>query len=379
MKCQTERISPANLEVEEAILGAALICSKAAKTICEEAAEDHFYSDKHRLIFTAIKTLQDNRRPVDLVILTDYLKQQKNLESVGGAGYLSRLLERCPTTANLQAHISILKDKAARRATIKECANAINDSYGEKPTADILADLHRTATNLITECSEKDYLSGKDLALVIEQDINDKATSGVSCTGISTGFTGLDDLIGGFDKGQLITVGGVTGGGKTTVMLDFAHSIAIKNRNCAVYFSVEMGVKEIGYKLLPKITGMEAQKVKRATLTEEETQKLEYGIVTLRDSPILIDDTPNIRLIQLAAKLRRLKAREGVKIAFVDYLQIVRNQQKGQSRFEEVASLALGLKGLARELDLPIVVGAQINRDYKQRQDKRPMVDDIRE
>lgn len=374
-----DRLPPYNLEAEEAVLGAALIDPHATKTVCEEVVEDHFYDGKNKKIFGALKELTSIKKPVDLIILTDYLKQQNYLESAGGAAYLSQLVEKTTTAANLRAHISILKDKATRRALIQECQASLRDSYGEEETIDIIAGLHQKTDQLAAECTEKDYLTGRDLAKIVGDDIKDRITNGIRCSGLSTGFDDLDLLIGGFDAGQLITIGGVTGGGKTTVMLDLANSIAVKNHNCVVYFSVEMAAKEIGYKFLPKITGIDAQKIKTATLDEEEIQKVRLAIETLQNTPLLIDDTPNIKFTQLAGKLRRLLAREGVKIAFVDYVQIVRNPQKGQSRFEEVASLALGFKGLARELGIPIVIGAQINRDYKQRQDKRPMVDDIRE
>jgi replicative DNA helicase len=377
---QLAKLPPQNLEAEQSVLGAILIDNNALPRCLEILDPEDFYKLSHRKIFFAMTDLFDKNEPIDLITLTDQLKKNDELEAVGGIAYLSLMVNMVPTAANVKYHSHIVREKALLRGLVQSANEIASKVYEDNLDAEDLVDYAERSIFKISDKRVKaSFVSLKEVIRdsfeMIEQLYDKKET----VTGVSSGFRDLDDLTTGFQKGDLIIVGGRPSMGKTAFALNIAQHVGVELREPVAIFSLEMAREQLAIRMLCAEAMVNSNSIRKGFIKKEDWHKLTSAASNLTGAPIFIDDTSGITVLELRAKARRLKIEHGLSLVIVDYLQLMRGKGSFERREQEISDISRSLKGLAKELSVPVIAVSQLNRSVEQRRPPTPILADLRE
>lgn len=375
-----ERIPPHNEEAERSVLGAAMLNKEVLFDILEEVKEDDFYNESHKEIFRAIWELYRKNSAVDMLTVCEELKSRQSLDMVGGRAYIATLTAEVPSTANGREYAKIIAEKAIMRQMIRTAEDITEKGYESKMAAREILDYAESGIFQIAQMRQKnDYTKIQDVLLENLKIIDAAAQNKDKITGIPTGFHDLDEKTSGLQRSDLIIVAARPGMGKTAFVLNIAQQSAVKHGTSAIIFSLEMSKEQLGQRLLAMQARVEMQKLKQGDLDRKDWDRVSLGVDELNNSKIVIDDTPGISLMEMRNKCRRLKAEQGLDLIVVDYLQLMTFEGKTDNRQQEISALSRNMKLLAREMNCPVILLSQLSRAPELRQDKRPMLSDLRE
>ena len=375
-----ERIPPHNEEAERSVLGAAMLNKEVLFDIVEEVKEDDFYNESHKEIFRAIWELYRKNSAVDMLTVCEELKSRQSLDMVGGRAYIATLTAEVPATANGREYAKIIAEKAVMRQMIRTAEDITEKGYQSKMAAREILDYAESGIFQIAQRRQKnDYTKIQDVLLENLKIIDAAAQNKDKITGIPTGFHDLDEKTSGLQRSDLIIVAARPGMGKTAFALNIAQQSAVKHGTSAIIFSLEMSKEQLGQRLLAMQARVEMQKLKQGDLDRKDWDRVSLGVDELNNSKIVIDDTPGISLMEMRNKCRRLKAEQGLDLIVVDYLQLMTFEGRTDNRQQEISALSRNMKLLAREMNCPVILLSQLSRAPELRQDKRPMLSDLRE
>lgn len=380
-----ERSIPQSREAEACVLGAMLMDREAIGQAIELLHEKCFYSEAHCRLFSAVVRLYEKAVDADPVTLAEQLKKDGALEDIGGVPFIFEIANSVATAANVVHHARIVREKYMLRRLIESCTRIIQDSYQPVEDVDKMIDAAEEKIFQIQDFRLKEGFS--PIRPIIHDIINDieyRAHNKIDMTGIPSGFRDLDEVTVGFQKSDLIIVAGRPGMGKTSFCLNVALNLALGSRAHpdpvpVAVFSLEMSKQQLVQRLLSSIAQVTVGKMRTAKLTDLEWHNLNQAANRLFDAPIFIDDTPEISVLEIRAKARRLKKTENIGLLMVDYLQLVNSIGRAESRQQEISTISRSLKGLAKELDMPVMALSQLSRAVEGRQDRRPQLADLRE
>lgn len=380
MGSQEVKIPPQNLEAEKSVLGAMLIDEEAIGLALEVLDESWFYDAAHRCIYAAILDLYNNRKNVDLITLSDKLKSEGHLESIGGQTYLSRLIDLVPTAANIEHYSNIVKEKGILRLLISNATKIVHDAYEAK--ADV-AEVVDSAEKLIFEISDLKHRQHsvhiKELVKDTIEKIDTLYQRKEHVTGLATGFSEFDRMTSGLQPSDLIIVAGRPSMGKSALAASMIEHVGIDLKKPVAFFSLEMSKEQLVQRMLCSQARVDAHKVRSGYLSPSDWPKLTSAAGRLSSSAIFIDDTPAISSLELRAKARRLKSHHDIQLIVLDYLQLMRGNTKTDNRQQEISEISRSIKALARELSIPVIALSQLSRAVESRQDHRPQLSDLRE
>ncbi|HOR31988.1 MAG TPA: replicative DNA helicase, partial [Syntrophales bacterium] len=374
------KVPPQNLEAEQSVLGGILLENGALNPVLEIMAGSDFYSDAHRKIFGGILELSDRNQPVDLITLSNHLRDKKQLDAVGGVVYLSQLVDNVPSAANIGHYARIVKEKSVLRNLIGTATEILNRTYGAGADVDSVLD---EAEHAIFEISQnkikpsfyplKDII--KDSFRTIERLYERKEL----ITGVATGFTKLDEMTSGLQRSDLVIIAGRPSMGKTAFALNIAQYCSVEDGVPVAVFSLEMAKEQLAMRMLSSEARVDSQKIRKGFLGEADWPKLTTAAGRLSEARLFIDDTPSISVLEMKAKSRRLKAEHGLGLIVLDYLQLMKGSDYADTREQEISEISRSLKGLAKELNVPVVALSQLNRKVEDRTSRRPQMADLRE
>ncbi|GAB3849516.1 replicative DNA helicase [Nesterenkonia populi] len=374
------RIPPQDVVAEQSVLGGMLLDKDAIADVVEILRGTDFYRPAHEMIYEAVIDLYGRGEPADVVTVNDELSKKQQLQRVGGPTYLHNIAQTVPTSANASFYAEIVRERAMLRRLVEAGTKIVQlghtaDGEVEAIVNEAQAEIYSVAENR----QSADYVSLSDVLAPTIDEIETNAAHDGSLTGIPTGFRELDELTHGFHGGQMIVVAARPAMGKSTLALDFARSAAVNNHMPTAFFSLEMGRTEIASRLLSAESRVLFGDLRKGNLKDEDWEKISQAVDKLDNVPLYIDDSPNMSLMEIRAKCRRLKQRNGLKFVVLDYLQLLSSGKRVESRQQEVSEFSRTLKLLAKEIDVPIVALSQLNRGSEQRPDKKPQVSDLRE
>ena len=374
------RTMPHDDVAEQSVLGGMLLSKDAIADVVESLRASDFYKPAHETIYEAILSLYGHGSPADAITVADELKKRGELTRVGGASYIHTLIASVPTAANAQYYAEIVKEHAIMRRLIEAGTKIAQLGYANETEVDTLVDQAQAEIYAVTDGNAKeDYVSFSDALeeTINEIDANSNRPDGVY--GVPTDFIEFDELTGGLHGGQMIVIAARPGVGKSTLALDIARSASIHHQMTTVFFSLEMSRTELAMRILSAEGKISMGRLKKGDLDTEGWTNLATLQGRIDSAPLFIDDSPNMTLMEIRAKCRRLKQRNDLKLVVLDYLQLMSSGKKVESRQQEVSEFSRSLKLLAKELDVPVIALSQLNRGSEQRTDKRPMVSDLRE
>ena len=374
------RTMPHDDVAEQSVLGGMLLSKDAIADVVESLRASDFYKPAHETIYEAILSLYGHGSPADAITVADELKKRGELARVGGASYIHTLIASVPTAANAQYYAEIVKEHAIMRRLIEAGTKIAQLGYANETEVDTLVDQAQAEIYAVTDGNAKeDYVSFSEALeeTINEIDANSNRPDGVY--GVPTDFIEFDELTGGLHGGQMIVIAARPGVGKSTLALDIARSAAIHHQMTTVFFSLEMSRTELAMRILSAEGKISMGRLKKGDLDTEGWTNLATLQGRIDSAPLFIDDSPNMTLMEIRAKCRRLKQRNDLKLVVLDYLQLMSSGKKVESRQQEVSEFSRSLKLLAKELDVPVIALSQLNRGSEQRTDKRPMVSDLRE
>lgn len=377
----TDRLPPQNLEAEMAVLGAMLLERDAIGIAVEKVYSENFYSDIHKKLFTYIVSLYDENKPVDILTLTERLKNQNELEAVGGASYIASILNSVPTAANIEYYIGIVQEKSVLRRLIDVSSEVIAQCY-ESPgdVSEILDIAERRIFDISQHRIEDGVTSFRELVKNSVEMVERLYQHKRLVTGIATGFSDFDKMSSGLQPSDFIVFAARPSMGKTSLALNIAEHVAVEEKLPVAIFSLEMSKPQLVLRLLCAYSKVNIHRVRTGFLGESDFPRIVAGAGRLSSAPIFIDDTPGISIMELRAKARRLKAKHDIKLIIVDYLQLMPStSRRAENRQQDIADISRAFKSLARELNIPVLVISQLNRAVEGRQDHRPQLSDLRE
>lgn len=376
-----DRVPPQSVEAEQAVLGALLLDREAIHRALEVLERNSFYRVSHRQIFAVVLALYERDDVVDLVTVAEELQRNGELEAVGGPVYLQTLVSSVATVANVVYHARIVQEKALLRQLIQTAAEVTHSAYEGGDSSEEILDRAEQAIFRISESRLRQSFVPVDQVLRDTFERIEKLHERKHhVTGVETGFMDLDVKTAGFQPGDFVVIAGRPGMGKTSFMLNVAQHAAIKNKVPVALFSLEMSKEQLVLRLLCSEARVSGHKVRTGFLGESDWPRLTSSAGRLSEAPIYIDDTPTLTVLEMRAKSRRLKAETSLGMIVVDYLQLVRSSQQMENRQQEISHISRSLKALARELELPVVVGSQLSRAVESRGgEKRPQLSDLRE
>jgi len=375
-----DKVPPQNLEAEMAVLGSMLMDEDAISVATEILTTDSFYKDTHRKVFESILGLYNSNKAVDLITLADELKRQGALDQVGGASFLTSLANSVPTAANINHYVSIVKEKSILRTLISNSTKVISMCYETEGNIDEVVD---NAERLVFEVSDRKshgtYIHLKEIVKDSIETIDRLYQKKEHVTGVPTGYIDFDIKTAGLQPSDLIIVAGRPSMGKSALALGIAEYAGVVEGIPTAMFSLEMSKEQLVQRMLCSHAKVDAHKVRTGYLATSDWPKLTAAAGKLSESPIFIDDTPAISIMELRAKARRLKAHHDIKLIILDYLQLMRGSSGIESRQQEISEISRSLKALARELRVPVIGISQLSRAVESRTDHRPQLSDLRE
>jgi replicative DNA helicase len=373
------RTMPESLEAEAAVLGSMILDPECIGQVVQQVTTGAFYRIEHQMIFDAIVSLWEKKNEkFDLLLLRDELKNRSQLEETGGAEYLVKIAESVPSSANVEQYLQIVKDKQMMRELISAAGEVLTEAF---ETAGEAAEKLDRAEQKIFNVTQKKItgsaVSIKELLTEAFEAIDRR--EGHHITGLPTSFAELDDLTCGLQNGEMIVIAGRPSMGKTSFAMNIAEHIGADNNIPVAFFSLEMSKQQLAERMLCSRAMMDSQIVRKGMINDTQYQELVHAASELSEKPIYVDDTPGITPLELRGKARRLRSRYGIKCIFIDYLQLMSQGGKVESRQQEVSEISRYLKALARELEVPVIVLSQLNRSPEGREGHRPRMSDLRE
>lgn len=373
-------VPPQNLEAEEAVLGSILLEQDSIISVMEFLVPDDFYRVAHQLIFAAMIELNQNSEAIDPITVSEKLRQKNKIDNVGGEAGIIELLDKVPTAANVEFYTQIVLEKSTRRKLIKTSTNIVKNAYQEDETiANVLDTAERDILSVSEGRNKAGFIPIRDVLHDAYESLEERSKNNGEVTGIATGYIGLDRMTSGLHADELIILAARPSVGKTAFVLNIAKNVAVNLNETVAIFSLEMGAESLVERIICSHASINAGHLKTGKLTDEEYTQYFVATGVLAEAPIYIDDTPGIRVSEIRAKCRRLKQeRNNLGLVVIDYLQLIEGNGK-ESRQQEVSEISRNLKKLAKELKVPVIALSQLSRGVEQRQDKRPIMSDIRE
>lgn len=375
-------VPPQNLEAEQAVLGSLLIDKDAIVKIADILRPEDFYQEKHEIIYRAMQDIYEARDPIDLVTLTNKLEKEKKIENVGGASYLSELLSIVPTASHVVSYAKVVQEKATLRRLIKAANDIMALGYQEdKNLSDLLDRAEQSVFTVSQKYLKEKFIPLKDVLTDAFDRIDLLHKDKSQLRGIPTGFKGLDKLLAGLQPSDLVIIAARPSMGKSSLALNMAQHIATKEKSSVGFFSLEMSKEQLVDRMLCTEAGIDLWKLRTGNLDDDDFPKLGHAMGSLSDAPLFIDDAANANVMEIRTKARRLQAEHGLDLIIIDYLQLMEGTNGGgtDNRVQEVSEISRGLKGIARELDVPVIALSQLSRAVEQRQPKIPQLADLRE
>ena len=377
-----KRILPHSTEAEQSVIGAVLLDQEAIITASEILVAEDFYNPQFRTLYNAMISLYQEGRPADLVTLQNKLKEQEVPAELCSVEFISGIISSVPTSANIRYYADIVKEKSVLRRLIRVSESITNDCYQDTENLDqLLEETEKQIFDVVQNRSTSDFVPIRQVALETLESIQNAAKTVGAVTGISTGFYDLDARTAGLQKSDLILIAARPSMGKTAFVLNIAETVAIKNNISTAIFSLEMSRVQLAKRLISMNSKVDSQHIRVGNLADEEWGKLTESTILLGESSLVIDDTPGISIAQLRSKCRKLKLENNLGLVIIDYLQLMTGSvgKSQESRQQEISEISRSLKGLARELNVPVVALSQLSRAVESRNDKRPMLSDLRE
>lgn len=377
-----KRILPHSTEAEQSVIGAMLLDQEAIITASEILVAEDFYNPQFKTLYHAMITLYQEGKPADLVTLQNKLKEQEVPAELCSVEFISGIISSVPTSANIKYYAYIVKEKAVLRRLIRVSESITNECYQDTENLDqLLEQTEKQIFDVVQNRSTSDFVPIRQVALETLESIQNAAKTVGAVTGISTGFYDLDARTAGLQKSDLILIAARPSMGKTAFVLNIAETVAIKNNVSTAIFSLEMSRVQLAKRLISMNSKVDSQHIRVGNLADEEWGKLTESTILLGESPLVIDDTPGISIAQLRSKCRKLKLENNLGLVIIDYLQLMSGSgsRKNESRQQEISDISRSLKALAREIDCPVIALSQLSRAVESREDKRPMLSDLRE
>lgn len=375
------KVPPHDVEAEQAILGSMLTDKDAVISSIETLQEDSFYREDNKTIFAAMLSLYSKNEPIDIITVKAELVETGNFERVGGIEYLASLPDKVPTTANVEKYIKIVDEKFMLRNLVQSANQLIALGYDETEDVDkILDKAEKEIFDLTQKKSTTGYSSIKDVLVESFAELEKLYNQKGHITGVSTGFSDLDYKTSGFHGSELIILAARPAMGKSAFAINIATNAAVQNKVPVAIFNLEMSKEQIGNRILCSEAMVDSNKIKTGQIEDQDWMKLASTLGILSDAPIYIDDTPGISVMEIRAKCRKLKMEKNIGLIVIDYLQLIQGSgKKNSSRENEISEISRSLKILAKELDVPVIALSQLSRGAEKRDDKRPMLSDLRE
>lgn len=377
-----DRVPPQNIEAEQAVIGAILIHGDALITAMERITSDDFYRGSHQRIFEAIVELAEAQEPIDLITLTALLQNKQQLEEIGGVTYLSELANSVPTAANIDYYAAIVEEKSMLRRLIRTATQIVSDGYANEDNVGMmLSDAEKKILEISQRRSSTGFVVIRDVLMEVFEKVEQLYSNKGGSTGIPSGFIDLDKMTSGFQRSDLIILAARPSVGKTAFALNVAQNVGVRAKETVAIFSLEMGAAQLVQRMVCAEANVDANRMRTGNLEGDDWEKLTMAIGALSEANVYIDDTPTITVADIRAKCRRLQQEKGLGMILIDYLQLIagRGGKGGDNRQQEVSEISRTLKQIARELNVPVIALSQLSRGVEQRQDKRPMMSDLRE
>ena len=377
-----DRVMPHNLEAEQSVLGSMFLSKYAAEKCMESLQKELFYSEAHGRIFQAMSDLVEAGKALDITTLTAELDRKKWLSQVGGVEYISELVNIVPSAANIDQYIAIVEENAIKRRLIEEATQIVTDGYqSTEQLSDLLDRAEMKILNVVKTRKGTEFRSIQDVLFKAQQDLEKLAQTKGEVTGLSTGFYDIDKLTSGLHPNELIIIAARPAMGKTAFAVNLAMNVAVNQDKAVALFNMEMSAEQLAMRMLASAGQIDQNKLKTGRLEHNDWKRVNEAISRLADSNLFIDDTPGMTIGEIRAKCRRLASSEnGLSMVVIDYLQLINGSAKyaGQ-RQQEVSEISRSLKTMAMELGIPVIALAQLSRSVEGREDKRPLLSDLRE
>lgn len=377
-----DRVMPHNLEAEQSVLGSMFLSKYAAEKCMESLQKELFYSEAHGRIFQAMSDLVEAGKALDITTLTAELDRKKWLSQVGGVEYISELVNIVPSAANIDQYIAIVEENAIKRRLIEEATQIVTDGYqSTEQLSDLLDRAEMKILNVVKTRKGTEFRSIQDVLFKAQQDLEKLAQTKGEVTGLSTGFYDIDKLTSGLHPNELIIIAARPAMGKTAFAVNLAMNVAMNQDKAVALFNMEMSAEQLAMRMLASAGQIDQNKLKTGRLEHNDWKRVNEAISRLADSNLFIDDTPGMTIGEIRAKCRRLSSSEnGLSMVVIDYLQLINGSAKyaGQ-RQQEVSEISRSLKTMAMELGIPVIALAQLSRSVEGREDKRPLLSDLRE
>lgn len=377
-----ERKAPNSIEAEKAVLGSALLSKNALQKMCDELSSDAFYSEANAKIFETLQELNDSSSPIDITILTNRLNDKKILSQVGNVEYLSELIDSVPSASNVEYYINIVKEKMVGRKIIETATEIANDAYlSEDSIYEVLENAEMKILRIGNMRKTSEFQRIQDVAYREQANLEKLSEQGAEITGLSTGFTEFDKLTAGLQPNQFIIIAARPAMGKTAFALNLATYAAMHSKKSVALFNLEMSVEQLANRILQSLGQINGSKMRTGRLEHNDWKRLNEAISRLSDTNLFLDDTPGITIGEIRSKCRRLSnSDKGLGLVVIDYLQLITGPAKtAGNRQQEVSEISRSLKTMALELGVPVIALAQLSRAVESREDKRPIMSDLRE
>ena len=374
------RIPPHSVEAEQSVLGSILLDKEAMISVSETLVPEDFYKEAHKVIYESMLKLYNSQSEIDLITLTDELRDQGYLDDIGGIAYITSLSTVVPTTSNIKYYVNIVKEKSISRQLISAANDIINLGYdGSAKVEDVLENAEKKIFDISQERATNDFQPINQViseALSMLEKLYEEKND---VTGLTTGFRDLNKKINGLQRSDLLLIAARPAMGKTAFALNLVQNAALKGDASVAVFSLEMSKEQLVQRMIASQSTVELKKIKTGTLADNDWPRITDGMAILSGAKIHIDDTPGIKISELRSKCRKLKIEKGLDLVLIDYLQLMEGEGQNESRQQEIAKISRSLKILAKELDCPVVALSQLSRAPEQRADHRPMLSDLRE
>jgi replicative DNA helicase len=379
--CAMEKTLPQNIEAEAGVLGSIIIDPEAIVQVADIVRPDDFYRESHRYIYQAALELYERREPADLITLCDELQRRSQLEDIGGAAYITSLVNMVPTSVNVEHYARIIERTAILRRLIHAAGQIAALAYNETDAAKALDQAEQLIFAISQRHSRADFEHIRTILSEYVDKLDQLHEHRGTIVGLPTGFNDLDKLTGGLQKSDLIIIAARPSLGKTALALSLAHNTAVQYGNAVGYFSLEMSKEQMVQRLLSMDALVDSQRLRTGYLDDEDWTRITHSLGRLSNANIYIDDTAGISVMEMRSKARRLQAEHGIDLVIVDYLQLMqgRTGHIGDNRVQEISEISRSLKALARELNLPVVALSQLSRAVESRQSRIPQLSDLRE
>lgn len=373
---------PQNLDAEMSVLGVAFLDNYSLSKICEEVTEEMFYNEANQKLFKAIRSLHDNKIPLDITTITDELDKTKELGAIGGLEYISEVIDSVATSANLDYYINIIKEKAIVRNLINTATDIITESYEEEDNVTALLDnAEKSILDVVRSRTTSEFISISEVLKNAQAQLEYLAQNKNSISGLETGFYDLDKATSGLHEGEMIVIAARPGMGKTAFALNIATHAAMTTKKAIAIFNLEMSAEQLVNRMISALGGIEGKKLQNGMLNQSDWKKYNEAMSQLAETNIYIEDNSGITSNDIRAKCRRLASKkEGLGLVIIDYLQLLTTGgRRPESRQQEVSDISRSIKTMAMELKVPVIALAQLSRNAEKRENNEPMLADLRE